>query len=216
MIIDPDFFLAMSCPHCQDRLLFRRLSPFVYRNQQEHYIYCDCGEKVLSFKMSGKKHFYLSVYCPACLEEHAYIFQAEELRQNLPMICICEDVGINLAFIGLQKPIIEQLNQEGDFILHHQADLRDFFSHPILMAKLLHRFNTMLAENRIACSCSCRDFNLQICFDKLIVSCDGCQSSIPILASRPIDLLMLKKAENILLGPQGSTINFQPGFKTLI
>ncbi|MGI5892507.1 MAG: hypothetical protein ACOX7H_07275 [Bacillota bacterium] len=215
MIINPNFFLAMSCPFCQDRMLFRRISPFSFNSNKEYEITCACGAKTLSFKTSGKKHLYVNIFCPACLEEHAYIYNTEELRKKQPLIPSCNETGINLAFIGMRKPIIEKLNHEGDIIIEYQDELSGFFSHPVLMAKLLHRFNTMMSEDRIACSCGSPDFNLQVRADKLLLSCSNCNCSATILASRPSDLQLLKRAEYIVLDPQGPKINFNRGFKIL-
>lgn len=209
MLLIPEVFIAMRCPYCQRQILFRTFSFFNIKENIPQKITCNCGASPLSFRILGKKHLYIDTICPACPDEHSYIYNVDELKKKQVISLTCIDTGIHLAYLGQRGPVLQALNEEGHLIIDYEDELKDYFLHPGLMARILLCFNNYLLHDKVYCAnCGSKDFDLEVFSDRAVLHCVHCDATAWLFASRKSDLYLLKKLKKIILQPEKSTWSF--------
>lgn len=202
MLLTPEIFIAMRCPYCQRQILFRTFSVFSFRNNIPQKIMCNCGAEPLSISISGKKHVYIDMICPACPDEHSYIYSLDEIKKNQVVSLTCLDTGVHLAYIGRRGSVLKALNEEGHLIIDYEEELRDYFLHPVLMGRILLCFNSYLMRDKVRCAkCDGKDYDLEVFSDRAVLHCVNCESTAVLSATRKSDLYVLKKLKQIILRP---------------
>jgi len=211
MLVEPQVFLAMRCPHCQEQLLYRSFSDFRLLSGKEMEVSCSSCDTAFTIRVSGKKHAYIDLFCPCCQEKHSYIYKLTEMR-NAVLSLDCGDTDLHLAYIGEKDKVLEALDEEGFMIIAYQDELREYFASPSLMAKALIEINRLFRQSGIVCSvCGSKEFDLEAKGHRIGITCAHCEARGFLYAARPADVHLLKKAQSIRLFRGGLRLRYTTG-----
>lgn len=209
IIINPKWLLALRCPCCQERLLYRAISYFALHNGQTIAVHCSCGAQPLHLYLSDRR-LYADCYCSYCEENHHYIFPRQGFKAEPPFVLNCENMDIRLASLGGPESALEAMNEESAMILDYAEELNDCFVQPTIIGRSLLSLNRLIVDRSCQCAaCGQEDLDVLILADRLILSCPHCGISAHLKAANVVDLQLLNKITRISLLEDGLRIRYK-------
>ncbi|MCL1975597.1 MAG: hypothetical protein FWG61_05485 [Firmicutes bacterium] len=208
MLIKPEWFVALRCPYCQERMLYRAVSRFELDKGKTLAIHCSCGAEPFHLRLKGQ-HLYADCFCPCCEEEHNYIFRLQGIQAAPPIMFGCETMDIRLACIGEREVVREAMDEESALILDYAEELRDYFVKPTIIGRALICINKLITAGSCLCAdCGREDMDVLILSDRLALTCPHCGNSAYIYASRSSDVYLLNRISRISLHEEGMRIKY--------
>lgn len=204
MLIATDALLAMRCPDC-GRLELHSFSRFSFSNCRTLRINCSCGTTKMVINTKNKKKFWLQVSCIICETKHLIILNASSIWSEKVTTVLCEETGLELAYIGLPGKVREAVDGCRDDIkaLVDGIDGDNYFNNPEIMYKTLNRLHDIIERGALYCQCGNRKIALDIFPDRLELYCGNCNSVNIIYAENEEDLEVIRQVENIELTRYG-------------
>lgn len=174
-------------------------------------ILCRCGEK-LSVKVTPERKVHLSVPCLACPENHTTRLSSASFFSRDLFTVQCPYTALDICFVGKRDKVMKAVNdnkkyleetfsqQQGEPEDDVLKELYDKYDNPIVMNDILLLIRDFITDQAIECDCDSSDkLGIDICRDRVRLTCSGCGKSREIRALTENDVTYLCELNKIEL-----------------
>lgn len=200
MLVTTQTTLALQCSNC-DKLTLHALSRFNCSSDNITRINCECGTELVSISRKCKGQYRLLLICPICEGTHTYNLQSGDIWSAHSLPLLCEHTGVEIGFIGDNNEVRQCVKQVDRSLREIAEELGydKYFINADIMYQVLELIRGLLNSGQAACSCGNDNLEMEICPDRVELSCSNCEATGIVFAETIKDLQSARELGRILL-----------------
>jgi hypothetical protein len=188
MVEDTKRTIAFICPVCRQPVLLER-SVFQLAAASGSRLPCPCGKSEVDLSLSGNQ-VRLTVPCLFCEEEHTVSCSTAAFLGEKTLAFSCANSGLDCCYVGEEDSVFGAMKRLEETVdgLESEAGARGTFLNDLVMEEILGELKDIAQRDGIVCTCGSHQWNLQVNYSSVEVSCARCGGAVKIPAATLSDI----------------------------
>ena len=191
--------IAYRCPECGNAV-FGLIGRFAMKANLLR-LKCDCDKSsALDISYAGDGKIRLSVPCLFCKQNHSFVVSESIFFNRDKFLLNCPYSGMDIAFIGNEDVVVEELERTQKELERLLADLEaaeladiqpqdmnedEILPDPAVYDTVRFIVKDLEAEGKVDCPCHDGTYELRFCDEGIQVYCEKCGASYTFHATSP-------------------------------
>jgi len=201
MIVDLKRMIAYKCWACGE-LILASFGAFDVERNEPFEVSCSCGETAIKIYREGRKYV-LDVPCVVCVDDHAVHIPTKELWNEKVIYLACPEEGLPILVIGDEDSIkmwVKEYDAATEFFLNDSET--KYFLDDEAMLSAVDKIHDIAEQENLYCRCGSFDIELELLYDKIVLSCSKCGTKKTISIVCKQDVENIHKKNKIVLIPK--------------
>ncbi len=185
--------LGFFCPHCRQAVIVERTGFQLLASQCQ--IDCPCGKSSLHIQLQEDK-VEVRTPCLYCEDSHTLHVPATAFVLEKAIAFSCGVSGLDCAYVGEEDAVfaaMRRLEESLDHLPRPDAETEadtppSTFLNDIVMEEILEELRDIGARGGIACACGKQQFDVQVQYSAVVLTCTACHGSLKIPAATIDDI----------------------------
>lgn len=179
--------IAYLCPRCHKAVVAER-SLFAMMAEPTD-IRCGCGGSSVHIELDNRQ-VTVTIPCAFCGNGHQGTFDAKIFRSEKFIAFSCGERSLDCCYIGEDAPVRGAVHRLEETLerLDNAREGEEVFQNDIIMHEVLSEVRDIAKRGGISCACGCRQYNMQVSYNAIELTCRECGTSMRIPAATADDL----------------------------
>lgn len=202
MVEEPKRTIAYLCPHCRNAVVAEKTVFSIAAGGST--IPCPCGKSALQIDMLGER-INLTVPCLFCEKEHTVACSTHAFLHEKALAFSCAASGLDCCYVGEEGSVFAAMERLEGAVdkLEAAAGADGAFLDDVVMEEVLSELKEIAERGGISCTCSSKEWKLQVNFSSVDLLCAHCGAALRIPAATVDDLEDICCKHTLLIRGQG-------------